>query len=90
MLEVVENDLLIHPQQNVEAYLINGKRSTSVRKIKTGDMISIGQTQFKILSFNESFKLSKKELLSKKLNALVEENSSRLKVIESMNLKSKA
>ena len=84
MLEVVENELLIHPQKGVEFYLINGKRATNIRKLKAQDTIAIGQTTFKILSFEETKKESKKSVLEQKLNQLVEENSKRLVVIENL------
>lgn len=84
MLEVVENELLIHPQKGVEFYLINGKRSTNVRKLKVQDTVSIGQTTFKIYGFEETLKESKKSVLDRKLNQLIEENSKRLIVIENL------
>ena len=33
MIEVVENQLLVHPQKEVAFFLINGKRATNIRKI---------------------------------------------------------
>lgn len=89
MLEVIENDLLVHPQPTVESYLLNGKRATSVRKIKIGDQITLGQTTLKVLSFTLTPTLTKKEILNQKLQTLVEGASSRLAVIESLSQKSK-
>ncbi len=90
MLEVVENDLLVHPQTNVESYLINGKRSTSVRKIKINDLITLGQTTLKVISFSHTSLETKKDILNKKLKSLVESNSKRLGVIEMLSQKNKA
>jgi hypothetical protein len=84
MLEVIGKDLIIHPQKGVEFFLINGKRASTVRKIKMNDQITIGQTTFKILHFEETIRLSKKDILNTKLNKLIEENSPRLSVIESL------
>lgn len=84
MLEVIGTDLLIHPQKDVEYYLLNGKRASTIRKIKVNDKITIGKTVFKILGFSETQRESKKTKLDKKLNELVETNSSRLAVVESL------
>lgn len=84
MLEVIGNDLLVHPQKGVEFYLLNGKRATNIRKLRLNDKIVIGKTQIKIAGFSETIRESKKDILNQKLNALIEENSARLPVIESL------
>ncbi len=84
LIEVVENDLIIHPQKGVESYLIDGKRSSSIRKIKANQVITIGSTTFKVLSFKETPASSKKKILDAKLNQLIEQNSPRLVVIEKL------
>ena len=82
LLEIPENDLLIHPQKDVEFYLLNGKRATSIRKLKVGDEIIIGNTHLKILGYEKTVNPSKKEILDKKLTKLIESNSQRISVIE--------
>lgn len=89
MIEVVENDLLVHPQKEVEFFLINGKRATNVRKIKSGDVLTIGETQIKILNFKQTETITRKDVLTQKLNILMEENSPRLSVIEKLTALSK-
>lgn len=84
MLEVIGKDLLIHPQRDVEFYLINGKRASAIRKLKINDVITLGKTSLKVLSFSETEWESKKNLLNRKLNQLIEENSERLNVVESL------
>jgi hypothetical protein len=85
MVEVVERDLLFHPQKGVEFYHLNGKRSSTVRKIKIGDIITIGKTKIKILDFQETRRESKKVILNNKLSKLIAENSLRLTVIERLS-----
>ena len=84
MIEVVENELIVHPQKDVEAYLIEGKRSSNVRKIKPGQQITIGSTVLKVLAFEETKYPSKKALLDGKLADLIEADSQRLPVIEKL------
>lgn len=43
LLEIPETELLIHPQKDVDHYLINGKRATSIRKLKIGDTVSFAK-----------------------------------------------
>lgn len=84
MLEVIDKDLLIHPQKGIEYYLINGKRASAIRKLKINDQITIGKTLIKVLSYEETIRDSKKDLLNRKLNELIETNSQRLHVVESL------
>lgn len=84
LLEVVGTELLVHPQRGVEYFLINGKRASAVRKIKLMDELTIGETIIKILSFKETIFETKKDLLNTKLGRLIDENSPRLAVIESL------
>ena len=84
MMEIVGPDLLIHPQRQVDHYLINGKRTTAIRKLKINDEITIGKTFIRILEFYETLHESKKEILNRKLNELVNRDSGRLIVIEKL------
>jgi hypothetical protein len=84
MIEVIGNELLVHPQKGVDFYLLNGKRASQIRKIKVNDQITIGKTVFKILSFSEIFHDSKKDILNQKLSQLIEANASRLTVVEKL------
>lgn len=85
MLEVIGSDLLFHPQKEVSYYLINGKRSTAIRKLKVNDQVTVGDSVIKILAFSETEKESKKQILNQKLNNLIETNSPRLSVIEALS-----
>lgn len=89
LLEVIGKELLIHPQRDVEFYLINGKRATAIRKLKVNDTVTIGRTTIKIRAFSETEMLTKKDILNKKLNKLIEENSTRLTVIEQLTKRMK-
>lgn len=84
MIEVVEKDLILHPQAGVESYLIDGKRSSTIRKIKINQLITIGATSFRVLNFQETQFKTKKATLDEKLSKLIEENSPRLAVIEKL------
>lgn len=89
MLEVIGTELLIHPQKNVEYFLINGKRATNIRKLKAQDEVQIGQTKFKVLSFEETSIETKADVLNKKLGKLIESNSAKLNVIEHLTQQTK-
>ncbi len=85
MLEVLENQLLVHPQRDVKFFLINGKRATSIRKIKSGDTLTIGRTLIKILHFEWTEFKTRKDVLNAKLAVLLETKSPRLAVIEQLS-----
>lgn len=82
MLEVIGHELLIHPQKDVEFFLINGKRASNIRKLKMNDQVTIGKTVFKIIGHEETARESKKNILNQKLAKLIEINSPCLPVIE--------
>lgn len=84
MLEVIGKELIIHAQKNVEFFLINGKRASAVRKIKINDLITIGKTILAVTGYEETSRETKKEILDKKLNQLVENNSLRISIIENL------
>jgi hypothetical protein len=84
MIEVIGQDLLIHPQSQVEYFQINGKRATAIRKLKNGDNIAIGSSVIKILDFAETQSPTKKQILNNKLQRLMQQQSPRLGVIEAL------
>jgi hypothetical protein len=85
LIEVVGTDLIVHPQKEVEFYLINGKRATTPRKIKAGDQLTIGKTIIKVISFEETPPFSKKNIMNSKLDALIQAGSHKLPIIESLS-----
>lgn len=89
LIEVVEGEVIVHPQKDVEFYLINGKRATTPRKIKLNDKVSFGKTTLKLISFEETAPSSKKNTLNQKLDALIESGSHKLPVIEGLSKLSK-
>ncbi len=89
MIEVVDQDVIVHPQKEVEFYLINGKRSTTPRKLRAGEIVTIGSTKMKLISFEETPAFSKKNILNQKLNELIESGSQKLPVIEALSKLSK-
>lgn len=84
MIEVVEKDLLVHPQKDVSSYLIDGKRASNIRKVKIGQLITIGHTKIKICGFELTEFKTKKQILDEKLAFLAENNSTRMPVIEKL------
>lgn len=85
LIEVPEKELLIHPQSGVEFYLLNGKRTTSIRKLKPKDTVTIGNTTIKVIAFEPTELPTKKEILTEKINKLMEQDSARLPVIEKVS-----
>jgi len=84
ILEIIDHELMVHPQTHVTHYLIDGKRATSIRKIKTGQTITIGETELKIKDFKETTFKTKKNILDEKLAFLMEQESPRLSIIEQL------
>lgn len=90
MIEVIGNVLQVHPQSRVDHYLLNHKRATEIRKLKVGDSLTIGQTEIKILNFEETLEESKKEFLNRKMDTLLQSNSPKIDLIEELVQMSKS
>lgn len=88
-IEIVGTEVIVHPQKDVEFYLLNGKRATTPRKIRANDLVTFGKTTLKLLSFSETPAFSKKAVLNQKLDALIESGSQKLPVIEALSKLSK-
>lgn len=81
-IEVIEDKLLFHPQKDVGHYLLNGKRTLTIRKLKVSDTIQIGKTQMRIKNFSSTPQFTRKEILDKKLTTLMQNQDPRLEIIE--------
>lgn len=86
LIEIQENELLVHPQKGVESFLLNGKRATTIRKIKVGDTLGLGSTTVKILEYVLTPDRSKKTVLNQKLNQMIDTNSASLAAVEKLSL----
>ena len=84
MIEVIGNILQVHPQSRVDHYLLNHKRATEIRKLKVGDTLTIGETELRIIRFEETLEESKKEFLNRKMEELITANSPKLDLIEEL------
>lgn len=82
MIEIHDDEMLVHPQKGVEHYLINGKRATTIRKLRKGDTLGFGKTILKVLDFSLTPAQTKKIVLNEKLASLIDKNSPRLPVVE--------
>lgn len=85
MLEIVDEQLFLHPMKDTAYFLLNNKRSTTIKKIKTNDTFTIGNTLIKIINFSINPKISKKNILNLSLDRLIEENSPKLNLIENLS-----
>ena len=76
-LEVVDSKLLAHLGRETEFILINGKRTTSFKTLKIGDLISLNSLSFKIQNFSLSASGSISDFLKERV-AQVKENEPEL------------
>jgi hypothetical protein len=83
-LYVQKNDLYVLALEGVDFFLVNGKRSTGTKKIKINDQIHFGETTLSVLNFETTEKISKKEILTTKMNQFIEEDSLLLISIEKL------
>lgn len=80
-IEVVENKLLIHPHKELDYFLIDGKRTTSVKYIQVNQIIGVYDFEFKINNFIYTDFNDLKTLLNNKTDELIESNSDKIELI---------
>jgi hypothetical protein len=72
-LEIFPNGIFLYPNNNIDFYLINGKRAISYRKINIEDTFTIGTNKFKILAANFQEFISKNKIIEDKFITIIEE-----------------
>jgi hypothetical protein len=88
-IEVVEGKLLVHPSREADFFLVDGKRTTSVRYIKINQKISVGETEILIKSFSVSPMVSLREKLNEKTDQLINAKSDMLDLIAKLEEKAR-
>ena len=81
-IEIIEEKLIVHLGRDIDHILVNGKRTSTFKKLKIGDVIGIGYTKLRVDSFEESKTLSTKELTKQRLASLENHNPQLFKVIK--------
>lgn len=74
-IEIVENKLLLHPHQSSDYFLIDGKRTTSMRYLKAGQKVGLNSIEFTIKSFSETLVQTFRDTLNTNTDQLINENS---------------
>src|SRR5690606_37531632 len=82
-LELLDsNQLLVTPIQSNNRFFVDGKLTTSKRIIETGQSITIGKTNFSIISYHFQKSLAIKDLRNEKLAQISKENSDKWSVLK--------
>jgi hypothetical protein len=89
LLEVLPDFIQAHPSHVMEFWLLNSKRATKTRKVVIGDLIKVGDIEFKVTAAQFIQIQTKKEVLDEKLKNLVAQNSRSLDIIQLLNAKTK-
>lgn len=87
MIEVLPDSILVHPTQNLDFFLVNGKRATQLKHLKIGDSLNVRGAELKITQAKYENIVSKSESLEAKLLELVESDSPLLPLIETLTSK---
>ena len=69
-LEIVDGSLLAHLGRDIDFILINGKRTTTFKRLKAHDSIKIGSAEMKILEFSDSQTSTIKEQINSRLSEI--------------------
>lgn len=80
-IEIVGNKLLLHPHRTIDFYLIDGKRTTSMRYLKVDQTVAYKSVEFVIKSFSDASVPSFRETLNNKTDELIKTKSPLLDII---------
>lgn len=82
-LEIADGKLLAHLGRNTEYILINGKRTTSFKTLKAGDVISLQSLEFKIDSYHSEEISSISDFLKRRVSESKENNPELMELLKS-------
>lgn len=80
-LEIIENKLLIHPHKEVKSFLIDGKKTTSMRYLKVNQVVRFSDIEFKIINYMNTQIEDLRSLLNTKTDELIKNNPDTLELI---------
>lgn len=83
-LEVQDGILTATLSGDQSLFWVNGKRTAGVKTLKVSDLISIGNSEFKVLSIQKQDLKTKREALNFNTEELIKEQSSLLKYIKAL------
>lgn len=67
LLEVTPICVVCYKSDRIESYHLNGKKTVNTRELKSGDQLTIGNTEITLLNFSFTPIMSKKDLIGKNL-----------------------
>lgn len=80
-IEIVDHKLIIHPNKKLNFFLLDGKRTTSMRFLKINQIVNINDCEFKIKNFRYSHYQSLRDLLNSKTDELITQKSPKIELI---------
>lgn len=83
-IEIIENKLLISPNERLDFYLTNGKRTTHPKFIKIGTTIDLNGFVFRVNHFETTAYKTPREVLNDKTEILIQENHKILGLIKAI------
>ena len=80
-LEVIDNKLLIHPNKDLDFFLIDGKRTTSIKYVKVGQQVSFSDYIVQIKYFTHTHLEDLRSYLNNKTDEMIKNNPRKLELI---------
>lgn len=70
-IEIAENKLIAHPHKDLDFYLVDGKRTTNIKILKTNSIIDLGEVKFRIVEFQKGLYQTTKETINQQTDQLI-------------------
>ena len=83
-IEIVDGQLLAHLGKDAKSFWVDGKLTTKFKFLHPGNILKAGETKFKILGFENSKICTKREILNKNTDELIQSNSPLLGYIKEL------
>ncbi len=83
---IIEKDsLMVHLNEKTPYILINGKRTTASKRLKSNDKIEAGSIELKILSFSNENDKGRKEYLNQRVEEIKKTSPELIPILQSLN-----
>lgn len=84
LVEIVDGQLLAHLGKDAPSFWVDGKLATKFKFLAAGNVVKIGSTKIRIVLFAPTSKTSKREVLNKNTDELIQANSPLLDYIKDL------
>lgn len=84
LFKLKDAHIYVHLNNTIKHIHVNGKKTTSLKKIKTADIIEIADTQMRVTAFSKENNITRKDFLDRRVSELRENPIELVSILQSI------